>query len=44
MELTSPANPKVKHVVKLRTCSVREETGEMIVEGCRECGRALDNG
>ncbi len=44
MELTSPANPKVKHVVKLRTCSVREETGEMIVEGYRECRRALDNG
>jgi TrmH family RNA methyltransferase len=43
-ELTSPANPKVKHVVKLRTCSVREETGEMIVEGYRECRRALDNG
>jgi TrmH family RNA methyltransferase len=43
-ELTSPANPKIKHVVKLRTCSVREETGEMIVEGYRECRRALDNG
>lgn len=43
-ELTSPANPKIKHVVKLRTCSVREETGEMIVEGFRECRRALDNG
>lgn len=43
-ELTSPANPKIKHVVKLRSCSVREETGEMIVEGFRECRRALDNG
>ena len=43
-ELTSPANPKIKYVVKLRTCSVREETGEMIVEGFRECRRALDNG
>jgi TrmH family RNA methyltransferase len=30
--------------VKLRSCSTREETGEMIVEGFRECRRALDNG
>ncbi len=43
-ELTSPSNPRIKHVVKLRTCSVREETREMIVEGFRECRRALDNG
>ena len=43
-ELTSPANPKVKYVVKLRSCSTREESGEMIVEGFRECRRALDNG
>ena len=43
-ELTSPSNPKIKHVVKLRSCSTREETGEMIVEGFRECRRALDNG
>ncbi len=44
MELTSPSNPKIKYVVKLRTCSFREESGEMIVEGFRECRRALDNG
>lgn len=44
MELTSPSNPKLKYVVKLRTCSEREESGEMIVEGFRECRRALDNG
>lgn len=44
MELTSPSNPRIKHVVKLRSCSCREETGEMIVEGFRECRRALDNG
>ena len=43
-ELTSPSNPKIKHVVRLRNCSVRTETGEMIVEGYRECRRALDNG
>ena len=44
MEITSPSNPKLKYVVRLRTCSVREESGEMIVEGFRECRRALDNG
>ena len=44
MELTSPSNPKLKHVVKLRTCAMREESGEMIVEGYRECRRALDQG
>ena len=43
-ELTSPANPKIKYVVKLRSCSTREQTGEMIVEGFRECRRALDEG
>ena len=44
MELTSPSNPKIKYVVKLRSCSAREESGEMIVEGFRECRRALENG
>ena len=44
MEITSTANPKLKHVVKLRSCAAREESGEMIVEGYRECRRALDNG
>ncbi len=44
MEITSPSNPRLKHVVKLRTCREREESGEMIVEGYRECRRALDNG
>ena len=44
MEITSPSNPKLKHVVRLRNCAFREETGEMIVEGYRECRRALDNG
>ena len=44
MEITSPSNPKLKYVVKLRSCGAREESGEMIVEGYRECRRALDNG
>ena len=43
MEITSASNPKIKYVVKLRTCAAREESGEMIVEGYRECRRALDN-
>ena len=44
MDITSPSNPKLKYVVKLRSCATREESGEMIVEGYRECRRALDNG
>ena len=44
MEIASPSNPKLKYVVKLRSCSTREESGEMIVEGYRECRRALDLG
>jgi TrmH family RNA methyltransferase len=44
MEISSPSNPKLKYVVKLRSCSTRESSGEMIVEGFRECRRALDNG
>ena len=44
MEITSPSNPKLKYAVRLRTCSEREESGEMIVEGYRECRRALDSG
>lgn len=43
MEISSPSNPKLKYVVRLRNCSAREESGEMIVEGYRECRRALDN-
>ncbi len=44
IDIASASNPRIKHVVKLRTCSHREETGEMIVEGFRECRRALDAG
>ena len=42
-QITSLANPKVKHVVKLRQRSHRDEAGQMLVEGYRECKRALDN-
>ena len=44
MEISSPSNPRLKYVVKLRSCSARESSGEMIVEGYRECRRALDQG
>ena len=44
MLITSASNPRIKAVVRLRTCAEREATGEMIVEGYRECRRALDHG
>ena len=44
MEITSFSNPKIKHVVRLRNRRDRDESGEMIVEGYRECRRALDAG
>ena len=43
LTITSPANPKVKTVVKLRQRSHRDELGLMLVEGYREVRRALDN-
>ena len=42
--ITSPANPKVKTVVKLRQRPHRDELGLMLIEGYRELKRALDNG
>ncbi len=44
LQITSLANPKVKHAVRLRQRSHRDEAGQMLVEGYRECLRALDNG
>ena len=44
LEITSLANPKVKNAVKLRQRSHRDESREMLVEGYRECKRALDSG
>lgn len=43
-EITSLANPNVKHCVKLRQRSHRDEFGQMLIEGYRECRRALDHG
>ncbi|MBP5511067.1 MAG: RNA methyltransferase [Kiritimatiellae bacterium] len=42
-DITSLANPKVKHCVKLRQRSHRDEFGQMLIEGYRECRRALDH-
>jgi len=44
LRITSFANPKIKHAVKLRQRSHRDEAGQMLVEGYRECKRALENG
>jgi len=44
LQITSFANPKIKYAVKLRQRSHRDEAGQMLVEGYRECKRALDNG
>lgn len=43
-EITSLSNPKIKHCVKLRQRSHRDEFAQMLVEGYRECRRALDAG
>ena len=40
--VTSLQNPRVKGGVKLRKRSVRDETGQFLIEGYRENRRALD--
>ncbi len=43
--ITSPANPRVKDLVRLRTQRrAREESGRFVVEGAREVDRALAGG
>ncbi len=42
--LTSPSNPRVKAVLRLRDRSERERTGQTIVDGAREVGRAIAGG
>ncbi|MFO7937782.1 MAG: RNA methyltransferase [Kiritimatiellia bacterium] len=44
MDITSLTNPKIKHAVKLRQRPHRDESGQMLIEGYRECRRALDYG
>ena len=41
--ITSLTNPKIKHAIRLRQRSHRDEAGQMLVEGYRECLRALDH-
>jgi len=43
VQITSPRNPRVRGVLKLRKRAHRDETGQFIVEGYRELHRALDN-
>ena len=42
--LTSPSNPRVKEIAKLRQRSHRDRAGALLIEGYRELKRALDNG
>ncbi len=42
-DIASPANSRVKHVVRLRQRSHRDELAQMLIEGYREISRALDN-
>lgn len=44
LQITSLQNPRVKHAVKLRQRSHRDDERVMLVEGYREIRRALDNG
>jgi RNA methyltransferase, TrmH family len=40
--ITSPANPRIKDLVRLRTRRHRDRTGRFLIEGFRELRRALD--
>ncbi|MBQ7667038.1 MAG: RNA methyltransferase [Kiritimatiellae bacterium] len=42
--LTSPSNPRIKQIAKLRQRSHRDAAGALLVEGYRELKRAIDNG
>ncbi len=42
--ISSPSNPRVKAVLRLRDRRGRDESGLTIVDGLREIGRALDAG
>ena len=44
LEITSPANPRVREVLRLRERRERDRTGSTIVDGAREIRRALDAG
>ena len=42
--ITSPTNPKVKRLVRLRSRRHRDSEGSFLIEGYRELGRAADAG
>ncbi|QDS91327.1 23S rRNA (guanosine-2'-O-)-methyltransferase RlmB [Roseimaritima multifibrata] len=42
--LTSRANPRLRHAARLRTGRYRRKSGEFLVDGWRETGRALNAG
>jgi len=42
--ITSPANPRIKHLVRLRERRERDESGLFLIEGYRELRRALEAG
>ncbi|MBR1608075.1 MAG: RNA methyltransferase [Kiritimatiellae bacterium] len=42
-EITSPANQRIKDIVRLRQRSHRDRAGALLVEGYRELKRAVDN-
>jgi len=42
--ITSPANPRIKHLVRLRDRRERDRSGLFLVEGYRELRRALEAG
>ena len=44
LQLTSPSNPRIKEIARLRTRSHRDKAGALLIEGYRELKRALDNG
>ena len=42
--ITSPANPRIKHLVRLRERRERDQSGLFLIEGYRELSRALEGG
>lgn len=42
--ITSPANPRIKRLVRLRERRERDESGRFLIEGYRELRRALSGG
>lgn len=43
LEITSPQNPKIKNLIKLRKRKIRDEEQIFLIEGYRECLRALES-